>query len=100
MMKMTFEKFNESANYYSARTRATGKNVWDQNAFQREFQELIAGCNLTSQQLDDLASIMVENNAVLDMEPSKNSSYQEFNAAIVSKKDTLQHTLSSTKNLS
>ena len=42
---ITFEKFNETANYYSRTSRTTGRNVWNQDEIQRQFSELIVNCD-------------------------------------------------------
>lgn len=83
-MKITFEKFNETANYYSKTSRTTGKNVWNQDEMQQQFMTLISDCNLTKEQLENLESFMVENNATIDMTDSKNKSAQEFGEMVKS----------------
>ena len=85
-MKITFEKFNETANYYSKTSRTTGKNVWNQDEIQKQFMGLISECNLTQEQIEKLETFMVENNATIDMEASKNNSVQEFSEIAISKK--------------
>lgn len=75
---MTFREFNDKANYYSTRTRATGENVWNQDEIQRSFIALIGKCNLTNEQLAAIDGFMVKDNATIDMSPSYNQSYNEF----------------------
>ena len=75
---MTFDKFNETANYYSKTSRTTGINVWNQEEIQCQFIELVEKCDLTKEQIDNLESFMIENNATIDMAPTKNNSSKEF----------------------
>ena len=87
---ITFEKFNETANYYSKTSRTTGRNVWNQDEIQRQFSELIVNCDLTKEQLTSLEGFMIRDNATIDMAPTKNTSVQEFNESIKSKEDVFQ----------
>lgn len=89
-MNMTFEKFNETINYYSKTTRTTGNNVWNQDEVQHQFMSLISNCNLTKEQLENIENFMVENNASLDMAATKNNSAKEFKEFSKSKGESLQ----------
>lgn len=89
-MKMTFEKFNETANYYSKTSRTTGNNVWNQDEMQHQFTDLIANCDLTKEQLSSLKSFMVSDNSTIDMTNSKNSSVQEFDDFVKLNEDVIQ----------
>lgn len=71
---MNFTKLNEKMNYYSKVSKQTGVNNWNQDAIQNDFIEMIQEVNLTNSQIEQISNLMVSNNAVLDMEPSKNMS--------------------------
>lgn len=92
-MSITFEKFNETINYYSKTTRTTGNNVWNQDEVQRQFSGLISSCNLTKEQLENIECFMVEDNAVIDMTPTKNSSVHEFSDIAKTKEATIQKSI-------
>ena len=88
MENVTFEKFNDTINYYSKTTRTTGKNVWNQDEVQRQFTGIISNCDLTKEQKTSIASFMVENNATIDMAPSKNASATSFSELAKSYSET------------
>lgn len=88
MENVTFEKFNDTINYYSKTTRTTGKNVWNQDEVQRQFTEIISNCDLTKEQRTSITSFMVENNAAIDMTPTKNASVKDFNELAKSYSET------------
>ena len=92
-MSITFDKFNETINYYSKTTRTTGNNVWNQDEVQRQFMGLISNCNLTKEQLENVECFMVENNSTIDMNPTKNASVQEFSAIAKAKEVSIQKSI-------
>lgn len=92
-MSMTFEKFNETINYYSKTTRTTGNNVWNQDEVQHQFMGLISNCNLTKEQLENIECFMVENNSAIDMAQTKNASVQEFNEIVKAKEASMQKSI-------
>lgn len=73
-MSVTFEKFNETANYYSKASRTTGNSVWNQNDIEKEFMNMVSNCNLTKEQVESLSAFMsVENSKTFnEMINSKN----------------------------
>lgn len=79
---ISFEKFNGELNYYTGISKKTGNNNWNQDSAQNSFIELIENCSLTPNQVEALSSAMIRNNAVLDMEPSKNMSVEKFHSVI------------------
>lgn len=90
---ITFEKFNETANYYSKTSRTTGCNVWNQDEIQRLFTELIFNCNLTKEQTENLEAFMIGDNATIDMIPTKNNSAKDFSNVISLNKDIVRKTM-------
>ncbi|MBE6138187.1 MAG: hypothetical protein E7173_00390 [Firmicutes bacterium] len=89
-MKVTFTKFNETANYYSRMTRTTGDNAWNQDEIQRQFTSLISDCDLTKEQITSLESFMVSNNRVIDMTDTKNMSATEFSETARAREISIQ----------
>jgi len=89
-MKVTFGKFNETANYYSRLTRTTGVNAWKQDEIQSQFASLVADCDLTKEQLTSLESFMVSTDATIDMTETKNISATEFGETVKEKENLVQ----------
>lgn len=89
-MKITFEKFNETINYYSKATRTTGVNAWKQDEVQKQFTSLISDCDLNKEQLSSLESFMIGTDATIDLSETKNNSAIEFSEFVSSKEETIQ----------
>lgn len=86
---MTFNSLNNQMNYYCGISKKTGSNAWNQDDVQRDFVEMITGCNLSLEQLESLEIYMVKNNATIDMEPTMNKSYESLEKMISMKKSEL-----------
>lgn len=84
---MTFTDLNNKMNYYSEISKKTGKNNWNQDAIQNDFIDIVSKCNLPVEKLEKIESLMVHDNAMLDMEPSKNKSCEVFSKLVEMKKE-------------
>lgn len=87
---MTFNKLNEKMNYYSEISKKTGENNWSQDIIQTDFIEMVSKCNLSVEKMDKLSNCMIKNDAVLDMKPSNNKSYEVFIKIVNMKKEEVK----------